>query len=112
MRNVIDGVTKIDFYLVQYNSVIASARLVFPFEPMPVLMAGFVVEYHRRKGHWNTLYETRLTWLKKHNTKAEWVYLYVHPDNPMKPVYESKGFEYTGEQHESGCDWMRLKLEQ
>ena len=40
VTNVIDDVEKIDFYLILDNEVIASARIVYPREPMPVLMAG------------------------------------------------------------------------
>ena len=112
VTNVIDDVEKIDFYLVLDNQVIASARIVYPREPMPVLMAGFVTEAHRGKGYWCRLYDARLKWLKDNNPKADSVHLYVDPDNTMGGKYLAMGFEYTGEiETDNGCKWMRRKLD-
>ena len=86
--------------------------LTFPYEPMPVLMSGFVTEAYRGKGYWNDLYKARLLWLFRNNSDAEYVHLYVADNNPMAEVYKRIGFEYTGEiNKDNGCKWMRRKLD-
>lgn len=107
-----DNVSIVHFYLILNNEVVASARISYPYEPMPVLMAGFVVEAHRGKGYWRWLYEDRITWLEQHNPKAKSVHLYVDSDNTMGGKYLAMGFEYTGEiETDNGCKWMRRKLD-
>lgn len=111
VTTVTDGSESIYFYLVLKNEVVGSCRIAYPRERMPVLMAGYVVEEHRKKGYWNKLFLARIKWLKNNNPDAEYVYLYVAPRNSMRIVYLGIGFEYTGEVHElNGCKWMRLKL--
>ena len=106
-----DNASVINFYLILNNGVIASAKLVFPFDPMPVLMAGFTTEIHRRKGYWNILFSARIKWIKNNNPDAEYVHLYVDADNTMGGHYLAMGFEYSGGTNiDNGCKWMRLKL--
>ena len=110
-RQEIDGVKSVDFYLILDNDVVGSARIAYPYDPMPVLRSGFVDECRRKQGYWKMLFNARMFWLQASNKKAEYVYLYVDPDNTMRKVYERMGFEYTGEKNEeNNCLWMRRKI--
>lgn len=111
VTTVIDGVEKINFYLILNNEVIAIARIEHPRDPMPVLYGGFVSEKHRGNGYWGELYKARLLWIMRNNSKAKYLYLYVDPTNTMRGTYLRIGFQYTGDiETGTGDKQMRLKL--